>query len=265
MNLLNVSLPVGKKAYFISDIHLGMFPYEESRQREKRVVQWLRSIQPDAGVLFLMGDVFDYWYEYSKVVPRGYVRFLGALAELADSGVEIHYFTGNHDVWVFDYLPTEIGLTLHRKPREFDINGKRFFLGHGDGLIPSKDRGYTLLKSCFDNPVLQWMYTRLHPNFSMWIGQKWSKNSRLSKGIFEPYLGDDKEFQVLFANDYVKQHAIDYFVFGHRHWPMEKQLDSGAVLINLGEWIISNTYASFDGHKTELHRFTANDQLFARP
>jgi len=157
------ALAPGKKIYFISDFHLGIPDREKSLEREKKIVRWLDSIRHDAQVLFLMGDVFDYWFEYSEAVPKGYVRLLGKLAELSDSGIELHYFTGNHDMWVFDYFTQEMGIQIHRDTIVKEYNGKSFFLGHGDGLGPS-DHGYKLIKSVFANPACQWLFARIHPN-----------------------------------------------------------------------------------------------------
>lgn len=249
--MIPISLPAGKKCYFASDFHLGLYPYDQSRQRERHIIQWLNEIAPDAAHLFLLGDIFDFWYEYRKVAPRGFVRFLGKLAELSDRGIQIHYFTGNHDVWVFDYLPSELGLYLYRKNQLFVINGRKILAGHGDGLF-SGDWGYRFLKACFTNPVLQFLFTQLHPNLAFTIGHTWSKHSRLSKGVAEAFLGEDKEHQIIFARQYLLHENIDYFVFGHRHIPMDFPLNSHSRLINTGEWIHNNSFAVFDGEQMEL-------------
>ncbi|MGC8803075.1 MAG: UDP-2,3-diacylglucosamine diphosphatase [Bacteroidales bacterium] len=249
--MIRITLPAGKKCYFASDFHLGLFPYENSKQREKLIVQWLSEISNDASQLFLLGDIFDFWYEYRKVAPRGFVRFLGKLAELSDRGIELHYFTGNHDVWVFDYLPTELNLHLYRKHQTFLINDKKFLIGHGDGLYPG-DWGYRFLKACFTNRVLQFLFSRLHPNLAFAIGHTWSKHSRLAKGVAEAFLGEDMEHQIIFARNYLTRENIDFFVFGHRHIPMDYSLNSHSRLINTGEWIHSNSYAVFDGDQMNL-------------
>jgi UDP-2,3-diacylglucosamine hydrolase len=254
MDQLHIKLQAGKKAYFISDLHLGMFPYDKSRLREKTIVSWLDAIAADAQVLFLLGDVFDFWYEYKKVAPRGFVRFLGKLAELSDKGIDIHYFTGNHDVWVFDYLPAEIGLTLHRDPVMCSIGETKMILGHGDG-VGAGDRGYKMLKSFFTNKLAQWMFSRLHPNFAFWLGHSWSKHSRLAKGVSIEFLGAEKEFQVRYARAVLETQHVDYFVFGHRHYPIDFDLGKQSHLINLGEWIQAKTYAVFDGKNMQLLEF----------
>ena len=251
-----ISLPENKKAYFISDIHLGLFPYDKSSQRERVVVEWLDIIKKDAGVLFLVGDIFDFWYEYRKVVPRGFVRFLGKICEITDSGIPVYFFTGNHDVWMFDYLSAETGVKVFINPIEITINKKNFFIGHGDGIGPG-DTGYKLLRKIFHNKVLQFLFSRLHPNFAFLLGHSWSKHSRYSKGMFEAFHGKDKEFNILFAEDYLKSHKTDFFIFGHRHIAMEIQLNGSSKLFNLGEWIMGNTYGVFDGNEMRLLSFPA--------
>ncbi len=241
-----------KKYYFISDIHLGLYPSEKSLEREKILVKWLDTIKNEVSELFLVGDIFDFWHEYSKVVPRGFTRFLGKIAEISDNGTIVHMFTGNHDIWVYDYLPKELGLELHRKPITREINGLKIFIGHGDGMGKG-DIGYKLLKGVFTNKVLQWLFARLHPNFAMWIGQKWSKNSRYGRGIIaEPFRGEDKELQVVFAKEFLKTSDYDYFIFGHRHVPYKVQIAAGTWVINLGDWINNFTFAVLDGKKIEL-------------
>jgi UDP-2,3-diacylglucosamine hydrolase len=248
---LKIEFQPGKKIYFASDLHLGLYPRDKSFEREKTFVKWLNQIQPDVQVLFLLGDVFDFWYEYKKVIPKGFTRFLGKLCELADQGIEIHIFTGNHDVWMFDYLPKEIGVIVHSKHITAEINGKQFFLGHGDGLV-KQEWNYKIMKGCFTSKTLQWMFSKIHPNVALAFGQAWSKKSRYSKGIAEEFLGEEKEFQVMFARNYLKSNNINYFVFGHRHIPLDIKLNEKAKLINCGEWIKSNSYAVFDGNDLVL-------------
>jgi UDP-2,3-diacylglucosamine hydrolase len=244
---------VAGKIYFISDVHLGLYPPEHSAQREKKLVAWLESIRHDTEELYLLGDIFDYWHEYRYVVPRGHTRFIGKLTEFADAGIPIHYFTGNHDIWVYDYLPSEIGMKLYREPIIREMGGKRFFIGHGDGLGPG-DTGYKLLKWIFTNRVLQWMFARIHPNATMAFGKSWSKRSRYAKGIVaETYRGDDRELQVVFARETLKQEHFDYFIFGHRHIPFMVGLDGGSRVVNLGDWINNFTYAVWDGTELQLH------------
>ena len=239
------------KIYFISDIHLGLYPAEKSALRERVLVNWLDSIKEDASELYLLGDIFDFWHEYKHVVPRGFTRFLGKIAELSDKGVKLHYFIGNHDLWVYNYLPTEIGLTVYKHHVTRDINGKSFFIGHGDGIGPG-DKGYKLMKWGFTNKLLQWLFARIHPNASMAFGKRWSKSSRYAKGIIaEPYRGDDKEFQIIFARETLQKEHFDFFVFGHRHIPFDIQIGNSRV-VNLGDWINSFTYAVWDGEELML-------------
>jgi UDP-2,3-diacylglucosamine hydrolase len=169
------------KIYFASDLHLGVPNKEKSLEREKRFVKWLDEIKSDASAIYLVGDVFDFWFEYKKAVPKGYVRLLGKLAEISDSGIDIHFFTGNHDMWVFDYLEKEINLKIYRKPQEITINGKSFFIGHGDGLGPH-DKGYKFIKKIFSNKLCQWLFARVHPNLGISIAEYWSQKSRIANG-----------------------------------------------------------------------------------
>jgi UDP-2,3-diacylglucosamine hydrolase len=192
------------KIYFASDFHLGVPDYESSLDREKRVVAWLDMVSADAAEIFLMGDVFDFWFEYKTVVPRGFVRILGKIAEITDRGIPVHYFTGNHDMWVFDYLPKETGVTLHKSTISREWNGKKFLLGHGDGLGPG-DQGYKFIKRVFASPLTQWLFARLHPNIGIGIAQYWSRKSRISTGTTEDkYLGEEKEWLVLFCKEVLK-------------------------------------------------------------
>ena len=250
-----MNLPPGKKIYFISDFHLGVPNATDSRKREDIIVSWLNSISNDAQILYLMGDVFDYWFEYKEVVPRGYVRLLGKLAELSDAGIEIHYFTGNHDMWVFDYLPKEIGLQIHRAPIQKEYNDKKFFLGHGDGLGPG-DYGYKCIKKFFSNKLAQWLFARIHPNTGIGLMKFFSRRSRLATGTSDDvYLGDDKEWLMIYSREVLKREHYDYFIFGHRHMPLDKQLNGQSRYINLGEWINHFTYAVFDGQELMLKKF----------
>ena len=252
--MFNMELKEGKKVYFASDVHLGLYPAEKSLVREKLFVQWLDEIKKDAQALFLLGDIFDFWWEYRKVVPRGFTRFLGKICELTDCGIEVHFFTGNHDVWVYDYLPKETGMIIHHHPMKMAINNKSFFMAHGDGL-GSGDFGYLILKRLFTSTLLQWLFMRIHPNLGVAIGQVWSKNSRYSKGLSEPFQGEDKEHQIIFARNYLKKEPVDFLVFGHRHLPMDILLNEKSRIINLGEWISSFSYAIFDGSDMKLHYF----------
>lgn len=242
------------KIYFISDIHLGAPALKNNREREKLFVAWLDDIKKDAAALFLMGDIFDYWFEYKTVVPRGFTRTLGKIAELADSGIPVHFFTGNHDVWVFDYLPSELGVHVHREEMRVIFSGKKFFLAHGDGLDPY-DKGYHLLKKLFTNRFLQWLFSWLHPNLGVSLAHAWSKKSRLTKGMFVPFQGEEKEGLYLFAKSTLEDEEVDYFIFGHRHLLLDLPLGKNTRYINLGDWISHFSYGVFDGEKFELKTY----------
>lgn len=242
------------KIYFISDIHLGAPALKNNREREKLFVSWLDEIKKDAAALFLMGDIFDYWFEYKTVVPRGFTRTLGKLAEIADSGIPVHFFTGNHDVWVFDYLPSELGVQVHREAMRATFSGKKFFLAHGDGLDPF-DKGYHLLKKLFTNRFLQWLFAWVHPNWGVSLAHAWSKKSRLTKGVFVPFQGEEKEGLYLFAKSTLEDEEVDYFIFGHRHLLLDLPLGKNTRYINLGDWISHFSYGVFDGDKFELKTY----------
>ncbi|WP_321288596.1 UDP-2,3-diacylglucosamine diphosphatase [uncultured Sunxiuqinia sp.] len=248
------------KIYFVSDIHLGAQALDNNREREQKFVAWLDEIKQDAAALFLLGDIFDYWFEYKEVVPRGFVRTLGKIAEIADSGIPVHFFTGNHDVWVFDYLPSELGVQIHRSEMRISFSGKKFFLAHGDGLDPY-DKGYHFLKKLFTNRFLQWMYARIHPNLGISLAHKWSKKSRLTKGMSVPFYGEDKEGLLLFAKSVLEDEEVDYFIFGHRHLLLDLPLGKKSRYINLGDWITHYSYGVFDGEKFELKKYKGPGEM----
>jgi len=241
------------KIYFISDAHLGSHVFGDSYSREKRLVRWLDSIKEEAKVLYLLGDIFDFWFEYKKAVPKGFTRFLGKLAELNDAGTEIHFFIGNHDLWVFDYLPTEIGLILHKKPLITEIEGKTFFLAHGDGL-GNRSRSFMFIRSIFHNRVCQFLFRLIHPDLGIKLAHIWANYSRWKEMKYpKPYLGDDKDYLVQYAKSYVKTHPeIDFMIFGHRHIPIDIKLTPQNRMINLGDWIKNFSYAVFDGNELKL-------------
>ena len=242
----------GKKIYFASDFHLGVPNDKESREREQKIVQWLDSIKSDAEEIFLVGDVFDFWFEYKKAIPKGFVRFQGKIAELTDLGIKVHWFTGNHDMWIFDYIPKELGVELHKKPIERTFNDTTFFIGHGDGLGPG-DKGYKFIKKVFANKICQWLFARFHPNFGIGMAHFWSKRSRISTGTDdEKYLGDENEWLLIYAKEKLKEKHYDYFIFGHRHLCLDKQVSENSRYINLGEWIHHPHYGVFDGKDFKL-------------
>ncbi len=243
------------KTYFIADLHLGA-SYTDRHECERRAVRWLDSIKGDARRLFLMGDILDYWFEYRTVAPQGYIRFLGKLAELSDAGVEIHWFTGNHDIWIFDYLPRELGITLHRTYTEMEIDGSRFFLSHGDD-VGERSRSFRFLRGLFHNKVAQWCYSWLHPDLTMILAHGWSARSRKSHAPeSEAYRGEENEPLVRFAKEYAAHHEIDYFIFGHRHILLDLMLSRKSRLTILGDWIKEFSYAVFDGNMLSVELFS---------
>ena len=245
-----------KKIYFASDFHLGAPDYDSSLVREKRIVSWLNHIEKDAEEIYLVGDIFDFWFEYKRAIPRGFVRLQGKIAELTDKGIPVHIFTGNHDMWIFDYLPKELGVSLFREPIEREFFGKRYFIGHGDGLGPG-DHGYKFLKKVFANKFCQWCFARLHPNFGIWLADKSSKTSR-AKGAHndEVYHGDEKEWLVLFCKEVLEKEHYDFFIFGHRHLPIEKEVGKNSMYYNLGEWINYSTYLEVSSDGVALKEWT---------
>lgn len=217
-------------------------------EREKKVVSWLNSIKDDAGQIFLLGDIFDFWWEYKKVVPRGFTRFLGTISSITDSGIPVHFFTGNHDMWVTDYLSSECGMIIHTSPLTTEFNGKKFHLAHGEGL-GTRDNGYKLLLAIFRNKPLRMLYSSLHPSIGMGIGHKWSLSSRLAKGIRKDYLGAENEDLVRYAESVLEKENIDFFIFGHRHLGMRINLTGGQQVLFLGDWIKSGSFGMWNSNE----------------
>ncbi len=241
-----------KKIYFFSDFHLGAPDAKSSLVREKKVVAFLESIRHNAEQIFIVGDIFDFWYEYKKVVPRGYVRLLGKLAELADSGIPIHVFTGNHDMWMSGYFEEEMNIPVYHEPKVFEWNNKRFFIGHGDGLGPG-DHGYKFIKKIFRNRLCQWMFGQLHPTLGIGLANYFSRKSRVKTGDSdEMFLGETGEWLIIFCRQTLAKEHFDYFIMGHRHHPKDYPLNNASRYINLGDWIRNFTYATFDGKDVEL-------------
>lgn len=250
-----MQIPQGKKLYFSSDNHLGAPSLAESLPREKIFVNWLDIIKADAAVIFLLGDLFDFWFEYKKVVPKGFVRVLGKLAELSDSGIQIHFFVGNHDLWMHDYFEKELNIPVYHNPKEFVFNNKHFFIGHGDGKGPG-DKGYKRMKKVFTNPFSKWLFRWLHPDIGVRLAQHLSvKNKLISGDADRQFLGDENEWLAQYAKRKLEKKHFDYFVFGHRHLPMEVKVGENSVYYNLGDWINHFTYGVFDGETFELKKF----------
>jgi UDP-2,3-diacylglucosamine hydrolase len=247
-----MQLNQGQKIYFLSDFHLGAPDHAASLVREKRIVKFLDKIKADAAVIFIMGDLFDFWYEYKKVVPKGFVRILGKLAELTDSGIIIKFFVGNHDMWMNGYFENELNIEVFHEPQEFEFNGKKFLIGHGDGLGPG-DHKYKFMKRIFRNQFSQWLFGILHPAVGIGLADYFSRKSRAATGRSdEHFLGEGKEWLIIYSKEVLGKKHFDYFIFGHRHLPIEFKLDGNSTYINLGDWINYFSYAVFDGENTLL-------------
>ncbi len=267
-------MPADKtKIYFLSDFHLGAPDHASSLEREKLLVQFLDEIKNEAAEIFLVGDMFDFWYEYRKVVPKGYVRLLGKLGELTDAGVAIHFFVGNHDMWMKDYFVKELNIPVYFKPEEFERNGKKFLIGHGDGLGPG-DHGYKRVKKLFRNPVSKWLFGIFPPILGIGLANYLSRRSRAAGLEEEVFLGEDKEWLIIYSKEVLKEKKIDFFVFGHRHLAIDYRLlpaiasaEAGVDsprYINLGDWMLYFTYAVFDGLTMELKSYRGKDDKIFR-
>jgi UDP-2,3-diacylglucosamine hydrolase len=252
-----IDLPAGKKIYFASDFHLGVPDASSSLAREKRIVAWLDSVKEDAHSIYLLGDIFDFWFEYKHAIPKGFIRLQGKLAELRDAGMPIYFFTGNHDMWLFDYFEKEMGIVIYREPIVLEINKKKLLIGHGDGLGPG-DSTYKILKKFFNSRICQWLFARIHPNLGIAIAQYWSRQSRISNiKNEEKFNGEEREFLFSYCKDLEAKAHHDYYVFGHRHLPLDLKINENSHYINIGEWVHFDTYASFDGDQMELKVFKA--------
>jgi len=250
-----------KNIYILSDAHLGSLAIDHGRTQERRLVRFLDDIKGKAAAVYLLGDMFDFWFEYKNVVPKGFTRFLGKLSELADSGVEVHYFTGNHDIWAFGYLRDECGVILHTKPETVDIYGKVFYYAHGDGL-GDHDPKFNLIRRVFHNRLCQRMFAALHPRWGVAFGMEWARRSRLKRadGKEPPYQGEDKEALVRYAKDYLRGHTdIDCFIFGHRHIELDLMLSRKTRLMIIGDWIWQYTYVVYDGEHIFLEEYVEGE------
>ena len=249
-----MQLSPGKKIYFASDFHLGAPTYDKSREREKYICFWLDRIKDDCEALYLVGDIFDFWFEYKFAIPKGFVRLQGKIAEFTDAGIAVHFFTGNHDMWAFDYLPKELGIQIHYEPIVITVNQKKIYIGHGDGLGPG-DYGYKRLKKIFKNRFIQSLFGFIHPNLGIGLADFLSKRSRAKSGhLDEVFLGEENEWLIQYSKDQLQKEPVDIFVFGHRHLPILQQVEN-AMYVNLGDWIHYFTYGVYDGEKIELLKF----------
>lgn len=252
-----IQLHSGKKLYFASDFHLGVPDYDSSLTREKRIVRWLDTVSSDAQAIYLLGDIFDFWFEYGHAIPKGFIRLQGKLAELRDKGLPIYFFTGNHDMWMFDYFEKELGIIIYREPQVLEIGNHKLLIGHGDGLGPG-DNTYKFLKKFFNSSICQWLFARIHPNLGIGIANYWSKKSRISNTkMEEKFEGEENEFLLTYCRELEKSSHHDFYVFGHRHLPLDLKVGENSRYLNLGEWVHFNTYAEYDGQEFILKTFSA--------
>lgn len=253
-----IELLPNKKIYFASDFHFGVAGIQSSQERELQVCQWLDSIKADAQHVFLVGDLFDFWFEYKTVVPKGFLRFFAKIIELQQHGIAFSFFTGNHDLWMRDYFEKELGIAVYHEPRQFDIAGAKFYVGHGDGLGPG-DANYKILKKVFTNPLAQFLFGWLHPDLGMRLATGWSQSRKTEQRLVTAaaFQGNEKEWLYSYCIDIEAQTHHDFYIFGHRHLALDLALGAQARYINLGEWFISGTktYAVFDGSRLTLQAF----------
>ncbi|TDQ32903.1 UDP-2,3-diacylglucosamine diphosphatase [Zeaxanthinibacter enoshimensis] len=251
----DLQIPNGKKVYFASDHHLGAPDHKTSLSREKKFVAWLDSIKEETAALFLLGDLFDFWFEYKSVVPKGFTRTLGKLAEFSDAGIPVFYFVGNHDLWMHGYFEEELQIPVFHTPQQFRLGNSSFFIGHGDGLGPG-DLGFKRMKKVFTNPVAKWFYRWLHPDLGVRVAQYFSVKNKLISGDEDiKFLGEDKEWLVQYAKRKLEEQHYDFFVFGHRHLPLQIDLNGKSTYVNLGDWISYFTYAVYDGKELLLKKY----------
>ncbi len=242
------------KIYFLSDAHLGSVFHENSIDVERKMCRWFDVVKQDAKAIYLLGDIFDYWFEYKNVVPRGFTRVLGKIAEITDSGIPVYFFIGNHDIWLTDYLSTECGVIVVKKPVLKNFNGKKFFLAHGDGL-GYESPSFMFIRKIYHSRFLRFLYAAIHPRWTMAFARKWSNYSRIN-GDIEPYMGEEKEHLIQFAKEKLKSDpSINYFVFGHRHIMLNHSLNEHSNIVILGDWMQYFSYGVFDGEKMQLKQF----------
>ncbi len=250
-----ISLPQNKKIYFASDFHLGVPNHAASLERERKIVSWLESTRRDAHSIYLLGDIFDFWFEYKHAIPKGFIRLQGKLAELRDAGIPIYFFTGNHDMWMFDYFPTELGIPIYREPILLNIGNQKLVVGHGDGLGQG-ETSYKILKWFFNSKTCQWLFARLHPNLGMSIAKYWSRQSRISNmKVEETFRGEEKEYLFAWCREQEKKAHHDFYIFGHRHLSLDLKVGPNSRYLNIGEWVHHTTYCVYDGTSAELKTF----------
>lgn len=255
--MYTLAVPKGKKIYFLSDFHLGMPNKKESDERERKIVSFLQSIEHDADTIFFLGDIFDFFWEYHYVIPKGFIRLQAQWLRMNELGIKMYYFSGNHDQWLGHYFEEMFGFKIFHQEQLFQIQQHKFFIAHGDGLGP-KDSKYKCLKKIFQSRILRFLFQWLiHPDVAMYIANYFSRKSRLNKKVPDSqFLGEDKEWLILFCQQYLqKDPAINYFIFGHRHLKLDFVLNSGSRYINLGDWIHYFSYAEYDGSQLLLKEY----------
>ncbi len=254
MNPSAIVLPAGKNIYFASDFHLGSPDFDASLAREKKVVRWLNTVKNDAHSIYILGDIFDFWYEYKHAVPKGYTRLLGTIASLCDLGINVIFFTGNHDLWMFDYLKKELGVTIHRKPVSLLVNDNKILVGHGDGLGPG-DFKYKLIKKIFENRLMQWFFRCIHPDIGIPFANRLSRSSRKKNRKKDAEFLGDKEWLIQYCREIEKKGHHDLYIFGHRHFPVDMKLGDNSRYINLGDWMDYFTFAVIKNNEIKLEKF----------
>jgi len=257
MQKLTIDLDQNKKIFFASDFHLGAPNKEQSRSREKKIIRWLDAVEKDAAAIILVGDLFDFWFEYDHVVPKGFVRFLNKLAALSDRGIPVYIFHGNHDMWMFDYLETEIGATIFSDPIELIVNDKFLFVGHGDGLGQG-DYTFKALRKVFRNKIAQWLFKWIHPDIGVGLANKWSSRSRINNKIESQEIDKEKEWLFLYSQKLESDRHFDFYVFGHRHLPLALEINKISTYINLGEWLNFYSFGAFDGKNFLIDYFESD-------
>lgn len=253
--LPDLPLPPGKRVYFASDFHLGAPDAASSLARERRIVRWLDLAARDAAAIYLLGDIFDFWFEYKHAIPRGFSRLQGKLAELTDAGLPITFFTGNHDMWMFGYFTQEMGIPILRHPVSQRIGDKLLHIGHGDGLGPGDHAYKKVLKPMFNSKFTQWLFARLHPNTGIGIANAWSRRSRLQNGAADANYFGEEEWLLIYCRELEAMQHHDYYVFGHRHLPLDVAVGPGSRYVNLGEWVNYCSYGVYDGNELVLRHF----------
>lgn len=252
---LSIALKEGQKVYFASDFHLGTPDHQSSLTREKKIVRWLDDATKDAAAIFLLGDIFDFWFEYKKVIPKGFVRFQGKLAEIADSGIPVYIFTGNHDLWMFDYFKEEFGIPVFHKPVELQVGNKKFLIGHGDGLGPG-DNKYKSLKKIFTNRLAQRSFAFLHPSIGVGLAHNWSRQSRLANAKYEDQFYGDEEHLLIYCREIEANQHHDYYIFGHRHLVLDLEVSESSRYLNSGHWVNRSNYIVFDGEDCQILEYS---------